>query len=559
MICPDLYNNFGIGGNKMDFKKLTLDCVIETLGERYTHKTAVVFEDESVTYGELYAQAETFARNLRKLGVKKNDKVAVILPNCMEYLYIYFGLFMNGSWIVPVSTRYEPDEIKRVIGNSDANTVIYQDRIGIFDYNKIFLEDLKDEFPLIKNHIVRGDNQPKDTLHLSSLFSPDFQPAGMPEEARREEIYPDDIAILGYTSGTTGHPKGVMITHKNLIVTSYYAGELFEMKDDIGFSVAPLYAAQGFNAVLAYFVSGITMKWISNFSPNDILKHVVRKNISLFHTQPTMWMLLLSMPYYRHVYFSELQKVIVSGSVCTPFLAKKIEESTKCTLINAYGLIEATGAVCMTRLSDPEDVRHNTIGRPIPGVEIKIVDRNRKEVKKGEIGELAVRGYLMAGYYKNEEKTKEIIDEEGWLYTGDLACYYNDGINICIAGRCKDMVIRGGFNVYPVDIEECLLNFDKVDDVSVVGKPHDILGESLVAFIIPKANMTLTSGEVMAYCRGKIANYKVPDEVIFVSQFPVLESGKIQKNILARWAVEGIPPECRFLLDGKPISGMAAD
>jgi fatty-acyl-CoA synthase len=290
----------------------------------------------------------------------------------MEYLYIYFGLFMNGSWIVPVSTRYEPDEIKRVIGNSDANTVIYQDRIGIFDYNKIFLEDLKDEFPLIKNHIVRGDNQPKDTLHLSSLFSPDFQPAGMPEEARREEIYPDDIAILGYTSGTTGHPKGVMITHKNLIVTSYYAGELFEMKDDIGFSIAPLYAAQGFNAVLAYFVSGITMKWISNFSPNDILKHVVRKNISLFHTQPTMWMLLLSMPYYRHVYFSELQKVIVSGSVCTPFLAKKIEESTKCTLINAYGLIEATGAVCMTRLSDPEDVRHNTIGRPIPVLKSKL-------------------------------------------------------------------------------------------------------------------------------------------------------------------------------------------
>lgn len=544
----------------MDFEKQTLDCVLKTLRDKYYNRIAVVFEDEPITYTELYNYAETFANNLRKLGVKKNDKVAVILPNCMEYIYIYYGLFMMGAWIVPVSTRYEPDEIKRVVENSDANTIIYQDRIGMFDYNKILIQDLEGQIPLLKNYIVMGNEQPTGTLPLQSFFDENFEsPNGIKCEIVQEEIYPDDIAILGYTSGTTGNPKGVMITHKDLLLSSYYAGVLLDMKEDVGFSIAPLYAAQGFNAVLVYLCAGITMKWISDFNPNNILGHVVKKNISLFHTQPTMWNLILSMPYYRNVYFSDLNKVVVSGSLCAPYLAKKIEESTKCTLINAYGLIEATGVVTMTRLDDPEDIRLNTVGRPIPGAEIKIVDRDRKEVKKGEVGELAVRGYVMKGYYKNEKKTKDIIDDEGWLYTGDLACYYKDGENISIVGRCKDMVIRGGFNVYPIDIEECLLNFDKIDDVSVVGRLHDVLGECLVAFVIPKPSVTLTEGEVMNFCRGKIANYKVPDEVIFVSQFPILESGKIQKNILSKWAVDGVPPESQLLLDGNVVHGIAKD
>ncbi|HEX2924823.1 MAG TPA: AMP-binding protein, partial [Ruminiclostridium sp.] len=186
------------------------------------------------------------------------------------------------------------------------------------------------------------------------------------------------------------------------------------------------------------------------------------------------------------------------------------------------------------------------VGRPIPGVQVKIVDEERKEVKKGEIGELAVKGYLMEGYYKKEEKTKEIIDDEGWLYTGDLACYYDDGINIRIVGRCKDMIIRGGFNVYPVDIEECLLKFDKVEDVSVVGKNHEILGESIVAFVIPKPGVNITTGEVISFCRGKIANYKIPDEVIFVSQFPIIPAGKVKKNDLKKWAENGVPDSDSF-------------
>lgn len=537
----------------LNFKKLTIDCVLNELVEKYPDKLAVVFEDEELTFKELNNYATTIADNLSGLGVKKNDKVAVLLPNCLEYLYIYFALFKLGAWIVPISTRYEPEEIEHVLVDSDVETIIFQDKLGIFDYVDILTNKINKSLEKIQNYIVLGEEEYEGILTFEQLLIEQHSE----KEHASAEISPDDVAILGYTSGTTGHPKGVMITHGNLLLSSYYGGQVLEITDEIGFSIAPLYAAQGFNAVLVYFVSCITMKWISNFNPNDILSHVTRNHINLFHTQPTMWSMILSMPYYKHLYFKNLKKVVVSGSLCTPHLAKRIEESTKCTLINAYGIIEATGIVTMTHLEDPEDVRMNTVGRPLEGYELKIVDENRKEVPKGEIGELAIRGYLMKGYYNKPEKTREVIDEDGWLYTGDLACYYKDGVNISIVGRCKDMVIRGGFNVYPVDIEECLLNFDKVDDVSVVGEEDEILGEALVAFVIPKAGEILKEGEIKAFCRGKIANYKVPDKVIFVSQFPVLESGKVQKNVLRKWVKDGIPPESRFLLNDSIIEGIA--
>ncbi|WP_410511177.1 class I adenylate-forming enzyme family protein [Paenibacillus sp. BR2-3] len=540
----------------IQYERLTIDCVLDTLKDGYPDKAAVVFEHQTVTFAQLYEYSITIAGNLLDLGVKKDDKVAVLMPNCLEYLYVYFALFKIGAWIVPVSTRYEPDEIRRVLVDSDAETIIYQDKLGIFNYDQILLSDLHPHLTHINNYIVLGDEPQAGSIAFSELMKTN----GLPFRDRQlEAINPDDVAILGYTSGTTGHPKGVMITHRNLIETSYYGGKLLDIKDDIGFSIAPLYAAQGFNAVLVYFVSCITMKWISNFNPNDILTHVAKNHINLFHTQPTMWSLILAMPYCKPYLFKELRKVVVSGSLCTPYLARSIEKMTQCTLINAYGIIEATGLVTMTRLDDPEDVRLNTVGRPIEGFQVKIVDRDRNELPKGEIGELAIKGYLMKGYYKNQEKTNEVIDEEGWLYTGDLACYYEDGINICIAGRIKDMVIRGGFNVYPVDIEECVLNFEKVEDVSVVGEPDEILGEALVAFVIPKPGEMITEGEIKAFCRGKIANYKVPDQVHFVSQLPVLESGKVQKNILRQWAAEGIPAESQFLLNDTIVRGMAGD
>lgn len=533
----------------MKFETLTLGCVLKTVSGEHLDKTAIIFEDNRLTYSQMYHYSTNLAFRLKKMGVQKDDKVAIILPNCLEYMYTYFALFMIGAWAVPINTRWEADELKNVLKDSDASTVVYENRIGIFDYEKIFAK-IKSELPLLKNFIrLGGDDDGLGNIHsLDDMLTDDGRNTDANSLPDQSEIKPDDIALLAYTSGTTGAPKGVMISHKTLIVTSSHAGEIWGTGEEVAFSVAPLYAAQGFLAVLIDLVAGITMKWHLNFNPHDILLEIAKGDINTFHTQPTMWSLLLAQPYITASKFLHLKKVIVSGSLCSYDLARKIEDKMGCTLLNGYGLIEATGVVTLTRMDDPPDIRLNTVGSPIPGVEMKIVDENRNEVKKGEVGELAVRGYLMQGYYKNEAKTKEVIDGNGWLYTGDLACFHDD-TNIRIVGRCKDMIIRGGFNVYPIDIEECLMTLDTIEDVSVVGKPDDLLGESIVAFVIPEAGETISEGDVKRFCRGKISNYKVPDDVIFVSEFPILLSGKIQKNILRDWAANGVPDDSRVLFE----------
>ncbi|MBN1413074.1 MAG: acyl--CoA ligase [Spirochaetales bacterium] len=535
------------------FEKLTLDCVLKTISAEYAGKAAIIFENETVSYGQLYTRSLNLVRRLNALGIGKNDKVAILLPNCLEYMYVYFSLFLTGAWAVPLSTRYEPAELENIIRDSDAKAVIYRDRIGSFDYNKI-LSSIRPEITNVQNFIYLGKSGPEPSINLEALLADDGREGGEAAKETDVDIQPDDVALLSYTSGTTGTPKGVMIPHKSLVLTSYHTAELWNVTDEVAFSVAPLYAAQGFLAVLIDLVGGVTMKWISSFNPNDILAHLVREGVTAFHTQPTMWTLLVNLPGFEFVRFRNLRKVVVSGSLCSRALAERIEKVTGCKLLNAYGLIEATGVVTITRPGDPEAVRLNTVGRPVPGVEIRIVDENRNEVAPGEIGELAVKGYLMNGYYKNDAKTAEVIDADGWLYTGDQACYAEDGQNLRIVGRCKDMVIRGGFNVYPVDIEECLLKSEMIEDAAVVGKQDDILGEKIVAFVIPKPEADLSAGDVRRFCRGKIANYKIPDEVHFVSQFPILISGKVLKKTLVEWAVNGIPEENRLLFNGIPAA-----
>ena len=221
-----------------------------------------------------------------------------------------------------------------------------------------------------------------------------------------------------------------------------------------------------------------------------------------------------------------------------------------CRLMNAYGLIEGTSVVTMTRLDDPEEIRLNTVGRPIDGVEIRIVDQNRKNLRKGEIGELAVRGYNMAGYYRNEEKTREVLDEDGWLYTGDLAKFYDEE-NISIVGRCKDMIIRGGFNVYPSDIEECIMQMENIQNVAVVGRDHEILGEEIWAFIVPKAGIRVTDRDVTRFLFEKLSNYKMPDKVVFISEMPIILAGKVDKKVLEDWARHGIPDDKQVLFENQ--------
>lgn len=491
-------------------------------------KTALFFEDDRFTYADLYRNVMNIAKNLLKAGIGKESKVAIILPNCKEYIFLYFALFKIGAIAVPCNTKWESSELASILINADVDTVIYKQVIGVINFYKC-LNAIETEYgKCLKRYEIDEEHSAE-----SNRFSQLLETA---EGTDMPEIFPDDIAMISYTSGTTGNPKGVVMQNRCLYDVSRSSAELFK-KGDTPLSIAPLYAAQGFLSLLIQFFIEGYMTYLSTFNPNDILKRVSRRQNNIIHTQPTMWNLMLQNRLIEFTDFSAVEKVVVSGSLCAPELARKIEEKVGCNLINIYGLIEATSTVTSTRYEDSDEIRYNTIGRPIEGVEIKIVDDDRKEVPKGETGELAVKGYVMKGYFRNKKSTDEVIEEE-WLYTGDLARYY-DGENIEIVGRKKDMIIRGGFNIYPSDVENCIMEHPQVMDVSVVGKQHAVLGESIIAFIVTKPGVELTEGDIYKYCKGKLSNYKIPDEICFIHQMPVILAGKIDKKVLRNWVESG--------------------
>lgn len=541
----------------------TIGNVINTYTEQFQDKTVLLFDDSSYSFNVMKKTAVTIAHNLYKLGVKKGDKVAIIMNNRVDYIFCYYALALIGAWVIPVNIRYEAGELKNVLASAEASTIIYEKQIDNFNFYKV-VDEIKNELPSLKNFIVCDISEPvegkvlfSDVLKLKDDENyEDVLKEVMELESQVEE---DATFLLAYTSGTTGNPKGVMLQHDYFITICHNLNDIWsderskeksKQSHGITMSIAPLYAAQGFMALFIELLTGETIQMCSSFIPNEIIRYLNNKDVIAFHTQPTFWSLLLTVPYFHHLDLTHLQRCVVSGSLCSPTLAAKIAELTKGLIINAYGLVEGTCISTITRLDDSPEVTFNTIGKPIDGVEFKIVDSQRKEVPKGEVGELALKGFNMKGYYKNPEKTKEVIDDEGWLYTGDLVKMYDDE-NITIVGRSKDMVVRGAFNVYPSDIEECLYGYDKIHDVAVVGKPNEILGESLVAFVVPKPGASLKEGDIMKYCRGKISNYKIPDDVVFISQMPILESGKIKKNVLRDWAVSGTPEDQRFLFDNK--------
>lgn len=526
--------------NMKGFANISLREMIDNICLDNKDKNSIVFDDEILTYEELHTKIKSVAVGFQKNGIKKGTHVVIQMNNCLEYILSYFALFYIGAIPVPINTRWNIDEIYKVIKDSDSQYIICDDKES--KKVKEIVAKLKEINYCINNIFFVGNVESYDKgINFDDIYL-DI------EEISLEKLEGSDVAMISYTSGTTGKPKGVLLKHNDIVKISMYTTRIWATDKDKSFSIAPLYSAQGFLSLIINFAIENQFKMISSFNPNDILKEISRKQESIIHTQPTMWTLLLNSKVIEFANFDNLSELVVSGSLCSPELAKRIEEKLHCELLNAYGLIEGTSVVTMTRKGDSQEIRYNTVGRPIPGVDIKIVDKDRNLLKHGEIGELAVRGYNMLGYYKNEKKTKEIIDEDGWLYTGDLAKYYDDE-NIAIVGRCKDMVIRGGFNVYPSDIEEVILQIPKVQMTAVVGKTHEVLGEELVAFIVPKAGETLKKSDVTRYLFSHIANYKQPDKIYFISDMPIILAGKIDKKILSDWAENGIPEDKKMLFE----------
>jgi fatty-acyl-CoA synthase len=532
------YTNSFLGLNDYTIRSMFLDICSENNGQN-----AIDFDNRIITYTELKEIVESLAANMNKLDICKGTKVAIILSNRLEYILSYFSLFYIGALPVPINIRWSKQEVFNVLDDAECEFIICEEIVGNITYGE-YVSEYSEKSNLIKK-VIYFD---KDLYGEKGILFDSLLEKSCYDSIEYENIYAGDVAMISYTSGTTGTPKGVMLTHNNIVKISEYTAKMWGDEDDNQFSIAPLYSAQGFLSLFINFAFEKCFKMISSFNPNDILMEISKCKHTMIHTQPTMWTLLLNCRIINFTKFDSLRKLVVSGSLCSPELSKRIEEKLGCELLNAYGLIEGTSVVTMTRCGDAEDVRFNTVGRVIPGAEIKIVDPDRKPVPHGEIGELAVRGYNMIGYYNNPSKTAEVFDADGWLYTGDLARYYDEE-NISIVGRCKDMIIRGGFNVYPSDIEEYILQMPQVQTAAVVGKIHEILGEEIVAFIVIKAGETLKKSDVLSYLFSKIANYKLPDKIYFISEMPIILAGKIDKKVLSEWLINGIPSEKQILFD----------
>lgn len=515
----------------LKMKKTTIGELLEDRAEEYPDKEAIIFEDRRITYEELNEEAEKLAHFLKKRGLGKEDKVAIWLPNLPEWVVAWFAIPKIDASVIPTDPWYKSGEIQYMLDDSDARAVITTAQHG--KYN--FLEILEEVYPSLDKLdtiiLLEGESDEIPTVKYEDALK---EGGGW----RDDEVYmkteretePDDVTFLLYTSGTTGKPKGVMLTHHQIIKNAHDQGEILHASDSDKL-VIPVPFSHCFGNVMSItlmVVFGGTMIPLIEFDPYNALELVEREKATMIHGVPTMFIRELEVSKEKDYDTSSLRTGIMAGSSCPVDTMKSVINDMGCNVSITYGLTEASPGVTMTRFDDSVQDRVETVGRVMPDQEIKVVDDAGEEVEPGETGELLVKGYnVMVGYYNKPEATEETI-ENGWLHTGDLAEMDERGY-VKIVGRKKDMVIVGGLNVYPREIEEYLIENPEIQEVGVVGVPDKDLGEVVAAAVVPVEGADLEPVDVVDYLYGKVASAKVPRYVSVGTDLPVSGRGKIQK------------------------------
>ena len=513
----------------------TLSKVLSDTVKRFPDREAIVFGDRRLTYQKLNDEVDRLARGLLELGVQKDDKIGLWMPNVPEWVIAYFAVARVGAVVVPMNTRYKSHEVHYILENSEATALFMVDTFVGIDYLAM-LAEVRTKLPNLKHIIVVGNAGPDmhtftNILAMGQEHLDDTQLA-----ARKALCDPRDNVFILYTSGTTGNPKGAMLSHHNMAENAKQVTEVLHTTEkDVFLLAVPFFHCFGcVMGILGAITRGASIVPMPMFKAKEALELVEKERVTILYGVPTMFVLELE-EFQKgkengvEYDVSALRTGIMAGAPCPVEVMRGTMEELGCNVSIAYGLTEASPVITMTRFDDSLERRVETVGRALPGIEVKIADDDHQSLFPGEMGELACRGYnVMLGYYKMPDKTREAIDEDGWLYSGDLATMDEEGY-VKIVGRKKDMIITGGFNVYPAEIEEYLFTHPKVQNVSVVGTPDDVMGEVAVAYIIPREGDTIDPQEIIDSCAGEIANFKVPRYVAIVAQFPMTQSGKVQK------------------------------
>ena len=528
-----------------------LDKMVEHFPDQYCFRYTEL--DYTRTYKEFRDDVDTFARSLIAMGVKKGDHVAIWATNVPQWYITFWATTKIGAVLVTVNTAYKIHEAEYLLRQSDTHTLVMIDGYKDSDYVGIIKELCPElatcekgrlnskKLPFLKNIITTQSAQPGCYTWEEALALADRVPLSEVEE-RRSRIDVHDVCNMQYTSGTTGFPKGVMLTHYNVVNNGKAIGDCMDLSTaDRMMIQVPMFHCFGMVlAMTASMTHGTTMSPITAFSPRKGLDCINREKITAFHGVPTMFIAMLEHENFPKTDFSHMRTGIMAGSPCPIKVMQDVVDKMHMTeIVITYGQTEASPGCTMSKTTDSIECRVNTVGGAMFGVECKIVDSETGEDLPDNVdGEFVARGYnIMKGYYKMPEATAAAIDPEGWLHTGDLARRRPDG-NYMITGRIKDMVIRGGENIYPKEIEDFIYTHPKVKDVQVIGVPDEQYGEEIMACVVLKDGETSSEEEIKDFVRSHMAKHKVPRYVDFVEGFPMNAAGKILKYKMREDAVK---------------------
>lgn len=535
------------------FTGTTIGDILRGTVSLHPDNEALVYPPTSLrqTFSDFLNSCIDVAKGFMAIGVKKDDHVAVWATNIPEWVHLQFGLAMIGAVLVTVNTSYKSRELEYLLRQSDSTTLILMEACrdtNFYEEARTVFPELEHSrpgrlesptLPFLKNVVFIGNRE--GTPGMYSFDEVLMLGKSVPDtelEGREKSLDVHDVINIQYTSGTTGFPKGVMLSHYNIINNALMVGDVMGMtsRDRLLIQV-PLF--HYFGCVISSLncvIHGSTMVLVEYFDPAKALHYIDKEKCTAVNGVPTMFIAILGHEDFPKYHLESLRTGIMAGAPCPVETMNEVIGRMHCPeIVIAYGLTETSPVMTMTRRDDPVDIRVSTVGRLLPGIEGKIIDpATGEELPPNTQGELVTRSpCVMKGYYKMPEETRKIIDKDGWLHTGDLGTVDERG-NFKVTGRIKEMIIRGGENIYPREIEEFLHKHPKIKDVYIVGVPDKKYGEQVLSVVILKQGETATKEELVEYCTGKIARHKIPRYWEFTKDVPMTASGKVQKYKIAK-------------------------
>ncbi|MBI3851724.1 MAG: AMP-binding protein [Verrucomicrobia bacterium] len=505
--------------------------LLSATAARLPDKEALVFGDQRVSWSEFDRRANNLAKAFLKLGIQRGERIGVISTTRPEYLYTYLAAARIGAVLVGFSVLYTPTELVRLAQLTRPVAMVVLGKVA----DKKLAASIKpliDRFSFVRLFVVIGDEAPAGAIRFDDLIAGDYHNQDPALAARKAGLQENEAALIVFTSGSTGVPKGAVLTHKNIIDNIAVQVRQFGSHADVR-SILHLpmnHVAGSTETTIPALMTGATLVLMDHFHPRGTLETIQRERITMLGQVPTMFIMEFNLPDFAQFDLSTLRTVVVAGAATpAPVMARMMKLNENVTVITGYGMTEVGGFVTYTAPDDVGETIARTVGKVAPEFELRIVDDQHRELPTGQVGEVAIRGScVMQGYFENPVETAAAIDAEGWFYSGDQGRLDARGY-LTLVDRKKDMYITGGYNVYPREIEEHLSQHPQIAFVAVLGTKDDVMGEVGVAYVVARPGATLTADELKAHCKAGLAEYKIPRHFELQERLPLTPLGKVDK------------------------------